>query len=168
MTIRSAASDPRFPPGFVLLSSVAMLGSGFAFQYLGGLAPCVLCIYQRYPYGVTIALSLTALALARRPEGAGTARALIYLCAAVFAVGATIAAFHVGVEQHWWQGTPECGVHGGGGTLEQLEESLKHGPVVRCDRPAWSLAGISMAGYNAMVSLLLAVFCIVAPRLSRK
>lgn len=167
MTIRSAASDPRFAPGFVLLSSIAALGSAFAFQYLGGLAPCVLCIYQRYPYGVTIALSLTALALARRPEGAGMARVVIYLCAAVFAVGAAIAVFHVGVEQHWWQGTPECGATGGG-TLEQLEESLRHGPVVRCDRPAWSLAGISMAGYNAIVSLLLAAFCIFAPRLRQQ
>ena len=80
-----------------------MLASVFAFQYWGGLQPCVLCIYQRYPYGIAIALSLTALALAARPEGAGVSRRFVQTCALVFAAGFAIAVFHVGVEQHWWQ-----------------------------------------------------------------
>jgi disulfide bond formation protein DsbB len=167
MTQCTALSDPRFPPGFVLAASVAILGAAFAFQYIGGLVPCVLCIYQRWPYAVTIALSLTALALARQGEGQIAARGILYLCGLVFLVGAAIAVFHVGVEQHWWEGTPECGVLSGGGTLEQLTESLKHGPVVRCDQPQWTLLGISMAGYNAVLSVLLAVFCALAPRLKR-
>jgi len=164
MTLPGPFRDPRLAPALVLAASIAVLGGAFAFQYVGGLAPCVLCLYQRYPYGITIALSLLALALAGRPGGAGTVRIALYLCAAVFAAGAAIAVFHVGVEQHWWQGTAECGVTNAGQTLAELERTLKTAPVVRCDEVSWSLFGISMAGYNAIVSVLLAAFCLFAPK----
>lgn len=164
MTFRSALSDPRFAPAAVLAASIAILGAVFGFQYLGGLQPCVLCIYQRYPYGVTIALSLLALTLAVQGERAGLVRILIYMCGLAFLIGAGIAVFHVGVEQHWWQGTAECGTTSGGQSLEELKKMLEHAPVVRCDAVAWSLFGISMAGYNAILSWLLAAFSFLAPR----
>lgn len=167
MQTEKILADPRFAPAFVLAASIATLGAAFGFQYIGGLVPCVLCLYQRWPYAITIALSLTALALLRRTEGQYAARGIVYLCGAVFLAGAGIAVFHVGVEQHWWQGTPECGVLSGGKTLQDLKESLEHGPIVRCDQPQWTMFGVSMAGYNAILSILLAGFCALAPRLKR-
>ena len=157
------SADPRFAPAVITAASIMMLGGALLFQYVGGLQPCVLCIYQRYPYAIAIALGLTALALASRPEGVKLSKLFVYACAALFLAGMAVAAFHVGVEQHWWQGTAECGTTQAPKTLEELRAMLEAQPVVRCDEVTWSLFGISMAGYNVMVSALLAAFCIVAP-----
>ncbi len=147
----------------VLAASAAILLAAFAFQYIGGLQPCILCWWQRYPYMVTIVVALIAVALA--PARPPVARALLGFCAIVFLVGAGIAAFHVGVEQHWWQGTAECGANfGPAGSIDELRRRLLAQDVVRCDAIAWSLFGISMAGYNFLLSLALAVFAIHAAR----
>jgi disulfide bond formation protein DsbB len=90
-------------------------------------------------------------------------RGLVGLCGLLFLIGAGIAAFHVGVEQHWWAGTAECGGQASGArTVEQLQAMIEAAPVVRCDVVAWSLFGISMAGYNVMLSLALAAFAFVS------
>jgi disulfide bond formation protein DsbB len=151
----------RFYPALIALASLAVLAAAFAFQYLGGLQPCVLCIYQRYPYGVAIALGVIALVLPR-----GRAQAvLLGLAALVFLVDAGIAAFHVGVEQHWWAGTEACGgaAPAAPQNLNALMQSLGTQPA-RCDAVAWSLFGISMAGYNFLVALALAAFSVAAAR----
>lgn len=167
MKFQSLIADPRFPAAFVLAASIAVLGGAFAFQYIGGLQPCVLCIYQRYPYGVTILLSLGAVLIARRNPF--HAQWHLYICALAFVIGAGIAVFHVGVEQHWWRGTDECGaLSTGAKTVEELEAMLKKTPVVRCDQPQWSLFGVSMAGYNVLISLALAAFCVYAPRMKNR
>ncbi|MEE9140679.1 MAG: disulfide bond formation protein B [Alphaproteobacteria bacterium] len=163
----------RFPersliPLAVLWASALILGGAYAFEYLGGLAPCVLCLYQRVPYWAAIALSLAALILSGRPRTHQAQTALVYLCGLAFVAGAGIAAFHVGVEQHWWQGTTACGPGAGAvpESLAELEARLGEAPVARCDEVAWSLFGISMAGYNVILSVVLAAFCLVAPRLA--
>ncbi|HEX9464796.1 MAG TPA: disulfide bond formation protein B [Alphaproteobacteria bacterium] len=142
----------------LLIGSAALLGGAFAFQYIGGLAPCILCWWQRYAHMATIVVAATALAASR----SGDSRAGWVLVAAAgltLLAGAGIAAFHVGVEQHWWAGTAECGSPvGGAGGIEELRARLMAQPVVRCDEVAWSLFGISMAGYNFLVSLALAAF----------
>jgi len=145
----------RLFPAMVILASAAVLASALAFQYIGELRPCVLCIYQRYPYVAAIALGVAALALrGRRPRAVPLA-----LTTLVFLVGAGIAAFHVGVEQHWWQGTTACGgTIGGDGSLADLKARLLAAPVVRCDEVPWSFLGVSMAGYNVLLSLGLAAF----------
>ncbi len=152
-----AMAETRAAPLLILLASVAALGAAFAFQYLGGLAPCELCLYQRYPYGATILLSALALVLAPgRP-----ARALVLLCGLAFLADAGIAFFHVGVERHWWEGLAACSApadQAGAHSLEQLRAQIMATPVVRCDRIAWSLFGISMAGYNFVIALALALF----------
>ena len=95
-----SASGRYAPAAVIFAASVATLGGAFLFQYVGGLAPCILCIYERIPYGAAIALALLALCL-----GDGRARgAALLLCALAFAVDAGISVFHVGVEQHWWEG----------------------------------------------------------------
>lgn len=151
--------DPRRAAAIVLLASAAILLTAFAFQYLGGLAPCVLCIWQRWPYGLTIALAALALAL---PPGRATS-GLLAVCGLAFLVGAGIAAFHVGVEQHWWQGTASCGSTFAPATsIDALRAQLLAQPVVRCDEVAWSLFGLSMAGYNFLMSVALAGFAFAA------
>jgi disulfide bond formation protein DsbB len=155
----NAALQARKAAVLNLIVSAATVGGAYAFQYLGGLAPCVLCWWQRYAHFAVIGFAVLALL----PVGA-TARSLLLLGAAAAALtGAGIAVFHVGVEQHWWQGTAECGSTIGGATsLDEMRKMLLAQPVVRCDEVAWSLFGISMAGYNALISLGLAVFGLMA------
>jgi len=146
---RPFLADPRRAvPMLILLGSVAALAVAFASQYLGGLQPCVLCIYQRYPYGVAIGLAVLALALPDRPA---LQRGVLTLAGLALLTSAGIAAFHVGVEQHWWQGTSACGgTIEPGLSLEELRDRLMAAPVVRCDEVPWSLFGLSMAGYNLL------------------
>jgi disulfide bond formation protein DsbB len=151
-------SGPR-PAWLLLLASVGALGAAFVAQYGFDLQPCVLCLYQRWPYGVVIALAVLALVLPQfRPW-------LLALIGLALLVDAGIAGYHVGVEQHWWAGTAECtGTVGTAKTLAELRAQVLAAPVVRCDDVAWSFAGISMAGYNFLACLLLAGFAFVAAR----
>jgi disulfide bond formation protein DsbB len=156
---------PKAVPTLVLAACVAVLGTALASQYLGGLQPCILCLYQRVPYWAAIGLSLLALIFIGRAGGKRIAAALIGLAAIAFLIGAGIAAFHVGVEQHWWAGTAECGASGAlSGSTADLRAQLLAQPVVRCDEVAWSLFGISMAGFNVPMSLGLALFAALGAR----
>lgn len=148
--------------GAVLAASIIVLGTALLSQYAGGLQPCVLCHYQRIPYVAAIAGSgLTLAALAAGWSPPTVARGVLGLCAAVFLAGAGIAAYHVGVEQGWWLGTEACtGPDLNATTIEQLREQLLQAPVARCDEVAWSLFGISMAGYNFFTSLALSGGCL--------
>ena len=154
---------PARAVGLVFAASAIALGSALLSQYVGGLQPCVLCLYQRVPYIATIVLSGSVLALVMfsgRPQFVIT-RGALAVCAVVFFVGAGIAAFHVGVEQGWWRGTESCaGADLNAMTIAELREHLLQAPIVRCDEVAWSLFGVSMAGYNILTSLALAGGCL--------
>lgn len=155
----------RNAAGLVLAASLALLLGALAFQYLGGYAPCVLCHWQRWAHAATIVLALAAFAVPRAAAWFLAAAALALLA------GAGIAGFHVGVEQHWWEGTAECGsAVSGASSVEALRARLLAQPVVRCDEVAWSLFGVSMAGYNLLLSLGLAAFAaaVAARDLCRK
>lgn len=134
----------------LLLGPATLLGGAFAFQHLGGLHPCDLCIWQRWPHAA--ALVIASLALVVAP--ARTRRAMLGLAALAAGSSAAIAAFHVGVEQRWWRGPATCSATdlGSGDFLSNVLAA----PVVQCDQVAWSLAGISMAGYNAILAGLIA------------
>jgi disulfide bond formation protein DsbB len=150
----NTALQPRNAAAMILLASAATVGGAFAFQYLGGYAPCILCWWQRYAHFAVIGFALLALL----PVGPSIRMGLLFCAGAAALTGTGIAVFHVGVEQHWWQGTAECGsTLGPAGSIEELRQRLLMQPVVRCDEVAWSLFGISMAGYNALISLGLAV-----------
>ena len=147
-------------PLILLLASTAILGAALASQYIGGLQPCRLCVYQRLPYVAVILIATAALFLPTGPRAVALALAGMALL-----TGTGIAIFHVGVEQHWWQGTAECGsLDPGGASLEDLRAQILAAPTVRCDEVAWSLLGISMAGYNALVSLGLGIVSLIAAR----
>jgi len=158
------ALQPRNAAALILLASAATVGGAYAFQYLGGYAPCILCWWQRYAHFVVIGLAVLALLPVPAPL-----RAVLLLGAVAAALaGAGIAVFHVGVEQHWWQGTAECGsTLGPASSIDEMRKMLLAQPVVRCDEVAWSLFGISMAGYNALISLALAAFGLAALRQER-
>ena len=133
-----------------MAGSAALLLGALGFQYLGGLAPCPLCIWQRWPHGIALALGLALLAWPRRW--------LALIAALVVLAGAGTGLYHVGIERGWWAGpntctAPEPGALAPGELLERILET----PVVLCDEVAWSWLGISMAGWNAILSLVLAL-----------
>ena len=147
---------PRGFAGFVLIASVIALGSAFASQYWGGLAPCELCLLQRWPWAAAIVISLAALVTGSRPALPWIALGL----ALVFALGATFAFYHVGVEQHWFAGPSACTASGGGAmTLEEMKRQILGTAPVLCDRVQWSLFGVSLAGWNLLASLGMAAIC---------
>jgi disulfide bond formation protein DsbB len=155
-------SAPRTSALFLLVASAGSLLVAFFFQYVIGLQPCVLCIWQRWPYAVVVALTILALTVASRVPRLHAA--LLALCGVALLFGGGVAVFHVGVEQHWWTGTPGCGVTATADSIEALRAQIMAAPVIRCDQVAWSLFGISMAGYNILISLALAAIAFISAR----
>lgn len=152
-------SLPRPPLTLIAtLGSAALLGGAFAFQHIGGLAPCQLCLWQRWPHGVAILIGIIALATGWR--GLAWAGALAALATAGIGI------FHVGVEQQWWEGLATCtaGSISGLSAADLLDPTIDVAPVVRCDEIAWQMFGISMAGWNVLVSLGLAMVWVKAAR----
>ncbi|MEO0916474.1 MAG: disulfide bond formation protein B [Pseudomonadota bacterium] len=131
--------------------SLALLGGAFAFQALG-YAPCQLCLWQRWPHGTAIAIG--ALVLAVGPW------VLLGLAGALSALTTSaIGVYHTGVERDWWEGPSSCS--GGGNALgglsgEDLLSLERPNDIVMCDEVAWAFAGLSMASWNALISLALA------------
>ncbi|MBM3647777.1 MAG: disulfide bond formation protein B [Alphaproteobacteria bacterium] len=137
-----------------VLGSGALLGGAYYFQYVVNLPPCEMCYWQRWPHMAAIAVGLLAAASFAWPR-----LALVFVLTAITALLATaaIGAYHVGVEYHWWPGPQACaGNIPRGLTPEQLKKYLFGAPMVRCDQALWSLWGISMAGWNAILSTALA------------
>jgi disulfide bond formation protein DsbB len=154
-TIQQRPPLLRTIPGIVLLGSVAALAIAFASQYLGGLQPCQLCIWQRWGYAAAIALALATFPFPAKLRPYGAALASLALLAT-----AGLALFHTGVEYHWWQGLASCtGNLDTGQSLSALEQQLLATPVIPCDRPAWTMFGISMAGYDFLYAGALGLLC---------
>lgn len=124
--------------------SLLMLGA-LGSQLIGGLHPCEMCIWQRWPHGIAIVLALVAMVLHGRPD---LSRKLTYAALAMIALSGLIGFYHAGVEQKWWEGFTTC-TSGGGTTFEDIMNA----PLVRCDEIPWSWLGISLAGWNALISI---------------
>jgi disulfide bond formation protein DsbB len=147
----------RLVPALIALFSAIALATAYVAQYGFGLEPCALCLWQRYPYWATLAIGVLGTAAGPMPW---LRKASAVLAALAFLAGAGIAGFHVGVEQGWWEGLPGCSgqVVREGMTVAELQQALEaRTEVVPCDEPAFTLAGISMAGYNLIASAALAV-----------
>lgn len=130
----------------VALAVPALLMAGaLGSQYIGGLYPCEMCHWQRWPHYAAIALALGAFFV--KPPARNVMVALAAL--AVLTSGA-IGVFHAGVEYHWWQGITTCSSTAAGSSLEDLMRA----PLVRCDAAQWTLGGISLAGFNALFSIV--------------
>ena len=156
MTAIDRLTEWRRAPLWLAGISAALLGGALLFQYVGGLAPCPLCHWQRYPHAAAIVLGLAAF---RAPAGAGRAT-LVVLAAAALLTTAAIGGFHVGVEQKWWAGFDSCEAGTGKVDPKRLLDDVTVGP--RCDAVAWSLLGVSMAGYNALISFAAGALGLVA------
>ena len=141
----------------VLLFSLAALAAAYTAQFVFGLQPCALCLYQRIPYFVAAAVAFALLLW--RPD-VRTTSWLLAICGLAFAVNGGIALFHVGVEQHWWQGLASCsgGTRGAGSVDDLMAQLSKPVTVASCDQVSWSLFGVSMAGYNFLASIGLTGF----------
>jgi disulfide bond formation protein DsbB len=136
--------------------SALSLAGALAIEYIGGIPPCPLCLDQRIAYYAAVPLGLLAFAFA--PYRPGWSRAVLLLLAAAFIVNAGLGVYHSGIEWKWWMGPEACS--GGAGpiarTPQDLLQSLARPQVVRCDEAALRIFGISLAGYSAAISALLA------------
>lgn len=137
--------------------SAALLLAAFAFQHLGGMAPCKLCIWQRWPHVAAIVIGVLALAIP------GRLFPLLGLLAAL--TTAAIAGYHTGVERKLWEGPASCSSGGTSGvSAEELFDQIMAAPLVRCDEVPWEMLGLSMASWNGIVALVLALLWAWAAR----
>lgn len=134
-----------------LLIPAALLAGAWASQLIGGLYPCEMCHWQRWPHYAAVVVA----ALAFVVPGAAARRGLVAVAAALIAVSGAIGVFHAGVEWHWWQGITACSrtAQTAGMTTDEMLAAVLAAPVVRCDAAQWRLLGISLAGWNAIFSL---------------
>jgi len=132
------------PLWIALLIPSALLGGALLSQYVFGLYPCEMCMWQRWPHMAAIILALLALLMRGKSAATGLTAAMAILTSGL------IGGFHAGVEYGWWEGLTSCAtsVTEGGDILD----SIMNAPLVRCDVAPWSLFGISLAGYNFLLS----------------
>lgn len=139
-----------------LLLSVGVILTALGFEHIGGYLPCPLCSMQRYAYYAAIPLLFLALVLVAT-ERPGLARLLFVLVALAYLANAGLGVYHAGAEWKFWPGPATCAAASGelatsaGGLLKDLERVQ----VIRCDEAAWRFLGLSFAGWNALISLLL-------------
>ena len=146
--------------GLILLAaggSLAMLLGAWGFQYIGGLAPCTMCYWQRWPHMAAVAVGVA---------GLGASTILWPLLGALSALTtAAIGVYHTGVERGWWDGPSTCTSGDISGlSADALFDQIMSAPLVRCDEVAWAFLGLSMASWNAVVSVGLALIWIAAVR----
>jgi disulfide bond formation protein DsbB len=120
-----------------------LLGGAYVSQYVFGLYPCEMCWWQRYPHFA--ALLMAAIALSKPPG-----RPLVVLAGLSILISGAIGFFHAGVEYRWWEGITACATtaQAGGNALDAILDA----PIVRCDVAPWELFGISLAGFNFLIS----------------
>lgn len=143
-------------PALALVSGALLLGA-YLFQHLGGLAPCPLCLAQRWPHFAVLALGLAALAAPGRARAA-----LVALCGVAFLVTTGYGVYHVGVERGWF--TSGCASPLAGADMADIADikaRLMAAPASRCDEVPFALAGVSLAGWNAIVSFAAALASLV-------
>jgi disulfide bond formation protein DsbB len=129
-----------------VLVPAGLLAGAYGSQYLGGLRPCDMCYWQRWPHFAALGLGLLSYLLVHRLPDRG--RSLVWLAALAIVASGAIGAYHAGVELHVFEGFTQCSAARSGSLREMLAQ-----PLVRCDQVQWSLLGISMAGWNAILSL---------------
>ncbi|WP_428925445.1 disulfide bond formation protein B [Marinibacterium sp. SX1] len=139
--------------------SAALMMGALGFQYLGGLAPCKMCYWQRYPHVAAVVAGLLALAI--------RSRLLPLLGALATAITGGIGVFHTGVERGWWEGPTTC-TSGDVSNMsaDALLDQIMNAPLVRCDEVAWTFLDLSMASWNAIASAVLVLIWLAAARRS--
>ena len=123
----------------------ALLGGAYIAQYGFGLFPCEMCWWQRYPHFAALALGLVSLVVEPR-------RLLVALAGISIIASGLIGGYHAGVEYDWWEGLTQCtsALDAGGDAMD----AIMNAPMVRCDAAPWTLFGVSLAGFNFLISTL--------------
>jgi disulfide bond formation protein DsbB len=127
-----------------------LLGGAYLSQYGFGLFPCEMCWWQRYAHFAALALALVSTLAAPK-------RLWIGLAGAAILVAGLLGAYHAGVEYKWWEGVTTCSSTAAGNSLEDILSA----PLIRCDEPQWTLFGISLAGFNFLISTAAAIVIFV-------
>jgi disulfide bond formation protein DsbB len=133
-----------------LLLPLVLLGGAYGSQYFGGLHPCEMCWWQRYAHFAALVPAVLAFTA---PANSFRGRALTILATIGIAVSGAIGVYHAGVELHIFEGITTCTATAKATSTHELLNELMHAPIVRCDQVQWSFLGISMAGWNAIISL---------------
>lgn len=145
-----------------LLLPALLLGGAYVSQYGFGLYPCEMCLWQRWPHFAALALALLAFLV---PANLLGLRKLLVALAGLGILGSgLIGAFHAGVEYHWWEGITACALPPAAAGSGNALEAILAQPMIRCDQAPWRLAGISLAGFNALFSIggALTIFMLLA------
>ena len=148
-----------------LVSSALMLAIAHGFQTFGGYQPCTLCLRQREVYWVAAEFAALSMVAVRLPGGPRLREATCWILGIIFLVGCGIAVYHAGAEWKFWPGPTTCSASGASGVSAADMDALLNGAKIRppaCDQASWVFLGISMAGWNALVSLKLTILSALA------
>ena len=142
-----------------LLLPFGLLAGAYASQYLGGLYPCEMCWWQRWPHFAALPLALGAFIL----PGDAKRRLFTALAALAILISGLIGSYHAGVEYGWWEGITTCSSTVTPGSGKDVLDAILNAPLIRCDIAPWTLFGISLAGYNFLISSYgaLAIFALL-------
>jgi len=134
-----------------LFLPLALIAGAWGAQLFGHLYPCEMCHWQRWPHYAAIPIAMLAFLV----PGRSAPRTLVGLAAIAIALSGVIGVYHAGVEYHWWQGVTACTstVSGHGGSSADILARIMAAPIIRCDVAQWKLGGVSLAGFNAILSL---------------
>ncbi len=149
----------------IFLLAVTAVATAHGFEHIGGYTPCPLCLQQRYAYYAGIPLAGISFLLARA-ERHGLAAILLVLCGLGFLANAGLGFYHSGVEWKWWPGPASCAVGDLAPVGGDLLQALEGARAPACDEAPWRFLGLSFAGWNAVVSLCIALTAILAIRAS--
>ena len=138
------------------MGSIGLLLGAFIFQEIFGFEPCTLCIWQRWPHAIIPLVFLFSIILPHQ---------IWFLIGSLVMVTSTLlAGYHVGVELDWWEGLANCSTSDTGLSTEIILDFSEQISVVMCDEILWSFLNLSMAGWNTVLSLVLASLWILAFR----
>jgi disulfide bond formation protein DsbB len=127
-----------------------LLGGAYVSQYVFGLFPCEMCWWQRYAHFAALALALISTVVPPK-------RLWVWLAGLAIFVAGLLGGYHAGVEYHWWEGLTTCSTTASGTSLEDIMNA----PLIRCDEAQWTLFGISLAGFNFLISTAAAIVIFV-------
>lgn len=162
MSIKHLITTPSAASLTIILVSAAALAGAYFFEIVIKLQPCMLCLYQRVPHALLIVMGIVAFLLAQKNKPK-QASFIIVLCAFVYLLETILAFYHAGVEQHWWVSYLEaCSNPMLSNNPADLLSEIEKAESVRCDAVPWSLFGISMAGYNSLLSLAMFAYTLTA------
>jgi disulfide bond formation protein DsbB len=153
-------------PWWALFASALMLAAAHAFETFGGLSPCILCLRQRDVYWTAGSIAIVGIAAGYTPLRAWAPRAICVILGLTFLVGMGIAIWHAGAEWKFWPGPAACALNRVRITAADMAAALAgtKGHAPSCEEAAWRMFGISMAGYNVLISLKLAILSLMAAR----